>query len=232
MKKTIIPVAALIVILIGSSFLIAGGQADDVRKLDPFDGIGISIHADVYYTQGNNHEVRIEGNDRDVRELETEVRDGFLKLKYDNFKIKRSKLTIYITSKELEAVRNSGSSRFMADKPVSSEEMDISMSGSGEILFNQLDTEEVGVKISGSGDVELDKGEAEEMDVKISGSGKLNAERYSVSEFSAAISGSGSIRITVTEELDAKISGSGKVYYHGDPEVNSVSSGSGKVISL
>ncbi|MCK4749463.1 MAG: DUF2807 domain-containing protein, partial [Bacteroidales bacterium] len=225
MKRLIIPAAALFALLIGSSFLFTDMASEDVRNLEPFYGIGISVHADVFYTQGNNHEVRIEGNDRDVKDLKTEVKDGFLQVKYENYKMKRSKVTIYITSKELEKVKNSGSSQFRADKAVSSEEMEISMSGSGGITFTQLDSDEVKVKISGSGDVTFGKGKADELNTRISGSGKLLAEHFEVSECLVAISGSGSCKITVNDELDAKLSGSGKVYYHGDPQVNSVSSG-------
>ncbi len=232
MKRVIIPIAALLVILLGSSYIFADRAADDVRKLESFDSIGISISADVFYTQGNSHEIRIEGPDKDVKDLITEVKDGFLKVKFNNYKIKRAKLTIYITSKELEAVKLSGSGNFNANKPVSSEGMDLAISGSGGINLAQLDSEDVGVKISGSGDVEIVKGKAQELDVRISGSGKLVAEKFTVSECSVHMSGSGGVRITANDELDVKISGSGKVYYHGDPRVNSVSSGSGKAVSL
>lgn len=232
MKRVIFSLAGILTMLFVTGFTFPDRAAQDVRQLDSFSGIGIGISADVYYTSGNNHEIRIEGKDKDVNDLITEVKDGFLKLKYDDWRVNRSKLTIYITSKELDAVKMSGSGHFMAEEPLSSEEMDLAMSGSGGISLVQLNSEEVDVKISGSGSISLDKGSAEELDIKISGSGKLNAEHFEVSEFSATISGSGSIKITCSDELDAKISGSGNVSYHGSPKINSVSSGSGKVVSL
>lgn len=232
MKRIMNTVAALLLLLLGSSFVFTNNAADDVRKLEPFDGIGISVHADVFYTLGNTHEIRIEGADKDVKDLITEVRDDFLQVKYENSRLKRTKLTIYITSKTLEVVKISGSAHFSTDQTVTSDEMDLAMSGSGGIVFTKLVSDEVGVKISGSGSVELGSGNADEIDIKVSGSGKLNAEKFEVSECSAAISGSGSVRITAKEELDVKMSGSGKVYYKGNPKINSVSSGSGKVIAL
>jgi len=206
--------------------------AQETRDLKPFTGIGIGISADVYYTQGNDHVIKIEGNDRDVKDLITEVDNGYLKLKYDDWKIKRSRLTIHVTSGELEKVSMSGSGKFRAEKPVSSEEMKISVSGSGSVQFSSLESDEMEVRISGSGNTVLDRGVADELALRISGSGKLMAEQFEVSEFEGSISGSGSCRITVKEELNARISGSGNVYYHGDPEVNSVASGSGKVRAL
>lgn len=228
-----IPMMAVLTLLLLNSFAMPDMPKEEVRKLDAFSGIGISISADVYYTPGSKHEIRIEGDADDVDDLITKVENGFLQVKYPpKWKIRRSKLTIYISSKELEAVKISGSAKFRSGDPVNADEMDLAVSGSGDIHFEKLTTDEVGVKISGSGDVFLVKGSADELDTKISGSGKLNAESFEVNEFSAGISGSGSIRITVKEELDARISGSGKVYYHGTPRVNSSSSGSGKVVAL
>lgn len=232
MKRILLASSVLMILLLGSSFVIPSGPAEEVRELDPFSGIGISISADVYYTQGNSHEIRIEGPEKDVNDLITEVEDGFLKVKYDNLRVNRSKLTLYITSKEVDAVKISGSAHFMGDKPVTSDELDLGISGSGGIDFSQLTSDEVEIKISGSGDVGIEKGSAEELDVSISGSGGVRAEGFEVSECSATISGSGSIRIMVTGELDARLSGSGKVYYRGNPTVNSVSSGSGRLIQL
>jgi hypothetical protein len=232
MKKVFVSFAAVSLLFLGSSFLMAGPAGEEVRNLKPFDGIGISISADVHYTQGNTHQIRIEGDESDVKELITEVEDGFLKIRYEDCRTKRSKLTIYITSQEIEKVSLSGSAKFSADNPVNSDEMEIAISGSGEVKFSTLEGDEVDVKISGSGNVLLLKGTADEMDAKISGSGSLLAEQFEVSEFSAAISGSGTCKVTVKDELGAKLSGSGSVYYHGNPEVSSAASGSGKVKKL
>jgi hypothetical protein len=232
MKKVMISMFAVSVLLLLNSFVMADAPKEDIRKLDAFSGIGISVSADVYYTPGNTHEIRIEGDARDVDDLITKVKDGFLQVKYDDWRKRHSKLTIYITSTELEAVKISGSAQFNSKEAISSDEMALAMSGSGDILFEKLTADEVEVRISGSGDIELFGGSADEMDVRISGSGKVNAETFEVDEFSVGISGSGGVRVTVKDDLDAKISGSGKVYYHGSPRVNSSSSGSGKVVSL
>lgn len=228
-----IPMVAVLTLLFLNSFMMPDIPKEEVRKLDAFSGIGISISADVYYTPGNAHEIKIEGDSKDVDDLITKVEDGFLQVKYpSSWRTRHSKLTIYITSKELDAVKISGSAKFKAGEPITTDEMDLAMSGSGGILFEKLNADEVDVKISGSGDIDLVSGSADELDIRISGSGKVNAEAFEVEEFSASISGSGSVRITVKEELEARISGSGKVYYHGTPRVNSSSSGSGKVVAL
>lgn len=232
MKRIVVSTLAAVSLLLCNSFQLPDMPKEDVRKLDTFSGIGIGVHADVYYSPGNTHEIRIEGEASDVDDLITKVEDGFLQIKYEDWKIRRSKLTIHVTSSELEAVKMSGSGLFEAAAPISAEEMELAISGSGNIVFKKLESDEIGVRISGSGDVILDSGSADELDLIISGSGKMDAESFEVNEFSVVISGSGSARITAKEDLEVKISGSGKVYYHGNPRVNSVSSGSGKAIAL
>ena len=134
MKKVMIPVIAVLTLLFLNSFMMPDIPKEEVRKLDTFSGIGISIHADVYYTTGNAHEIRIEGDADDVDDLITKVEDGFLQVKYPpKWKMRRSKLTLYITSSELEAVKISGSAKFNAEDPVTSDEMEFNVSGSGDI---------------------------------------------------------------------------------------------------
>lgn len=232
MKRVFISLTAISLLIIGSGCLPADLSGQETRDLPSFTGIGIGVSADVFYTTGSTYEIKIEGKERDVNDLVTKVADGTLKIKYDDWKIQRSKLTIYITSKELDRVSVSGSAKFKVEEALSAEEMSLAVSGSGSVQFSSLESDEVDVKISGSGNAMIDNGTADELDVKISGSGKLLAENFEVSECSAAISGSGSCKITVKDELDAKISGSGSVYYNGNPQINSVSSGSGKVRSL
>ncbi|MGM0473267.1 MAG: head GIN domain-containing protein [Bacteroidota bacterium] len=231
MKRTIQSTVILLALLFAGSFYSQEISAQEVRELEPFEEIGIAVRADVFYTQGNGHQIKIEGRSQDVEDLITEVENGLLRIRHENYRLRREKLTIYITSEELESVKISGSAKFMAENPVTSEEMELAVSGSGGVMFDRLSSEEVEAKISGSGSVEL-AGRAEEMETMISGSGKIMAEDFEVSECSAVISGSGSCTVAVKDELDAKISGSGNVYYKGDPEINSVSSGSGSVRSL
>lgn len=232
LKRVSFPLTAISMLVFISSIFAADVTAQETRDLNPFTGIGIGISADVFYTPGNTHEIRIEGNQKDIEDLIAKVENGYLKLNYKDLRVKRSKLAIYISSKELDKVGFSGSGKFISEKAIATEEMSIALSGSGTILFTSLKAEEVDIKISGSGDIVIEKGSTEEADLKISGSGKFLAEEFEVSEFSVAISGSGGCKITVKEELDVRISGSGNVYYHGNPQLNSTSSGSGKVRSL
>ena len=73
---------AVLSLLFLNSFMVPDLPKEEVRNLDTFTGIGISISADVYYTPGNTHEIRIEGDAKDVDDLITKVDNGFLQVKY------------------------------------------------------------------------------------------------------------------------------------------------------
>lgn len=232
MKRFIIAFVTLGILIISSSFSPATMKAQDIRSLDKFSKIGISIHAEVFYTPGDKHEIRLEGDERDIEKLITEVQDGDLNIRYKTGYRQKSKLKLHITSKSLEDVRLSGSGTFYSEKKVNTPKMYVAISGSGTVTFDELVSEKVKARISGSGDIMLNAGSASMLGVQISGSGKVKAEHFEAGSLDAATSGSGSIWITVTEDVNYKSSGSGSLYYHGDPRVNSVSSGSGKIRAL
>lgn len=241
MKK--IPVLFLFVglLILMSGFMLAIQESnpdyakavqEDFQKLDPFSGIHIAVNADVYYTPGNKHGLRIEGDERDIEDLIIEVKNESLSIRYPGYGLKRSRLTIHVVSEKLEEIKISGSSDFFASKEINSDEMDLVVSGSGKINFGSLVADELDVRISGSGDILIEEGSADECNAIISGSGKLLASGFAVDEFSTKISGSGRCEITANSELEATISGSGSVYYKGPARVHSTVSGSGKVREL
>ena len=239
MKKLIVPFVLAVLFLSASSFLLNNPHLPSFYylsqkdfKVEAFTSIHIGVSADVHYSVGNKHSVKVDGDPADIEDLIVEVQNGALSIRYEKNHKKRSKLDIHIVSKALDGVKISGSAHFKTEDDITSDEIDLVISGSGEAQFGKLSADEVNVKISGSGDVLIDSGSADECDAIISGSGKLAAEGFEVNEFSVKISGSGNCKITANEDLDAIVSGSGSVFYQGNPRVNSVVSGSGKVKSL
>ncbi len=159
---------------------------------------------------------------------ETDVKDGVLRIKTDNWNTKIKGVKIWITMPEVEALNVSGSGNILAETSIDTDELELKVSGSGKIKIPELQVGEIGAAVSGSGDMIL-AGSADEMEIRISGSGSVYAEALKVKECGIKISGSGSCKIDVTGELDASISGSGRVTYYGNPQIDARVSGSGKV---
>ena len=224
-------------------FLLAVGlsaiaQNRETREVRDFDEITMRIGGKVLVTQGDKNEVILEGNEELLERIETEVRGGRLiiksKRKRDNWRWwsssgrNRSRLTVYITVKELKGVYISGSGDIISQNTITTNGFTASIAGSGDIEMD-LEAEYVEAKISGSGNIKL-QGKSDRVRLSISGSGKYMAEKLLVGDYYMSISGSGRGSINVEGDLDVRISGSGKVYYMGRPtSVNSSVSGSGSV---
>lgn len=207
--------------------LMAFGQDKEERDVSSFTGVSLGISGDLYLTQGSPQKVLIQA-DNDLDEIETQVKDGVLRIKTDKWNSRIKGVKIWITMPEVESLNVSGSGDIIAESPVNTDEIDLKVSGSGTIDVAELKADEIGAAISGSGDLKL-AGSADEMELRISGSGSVYASGLEVDECGIKISGSGSCKIDVAGELDASISGSGRVTYYGNPQIDARVSGSGKV---
>ena len=95
------------------AFQVSYGQKV-TRDVGSFDGVNLSLSANMYLTQGNSSSVVIEGPQEAIDHIETKVRDGVLIIKQDEdwkwWKSWNNKnVRIYITNPSFEQVSVSGS---------------------------------------------------------------------------------------------------------------------------
>lgn len=222
----------LLTLFVTTLFVFSASAQRRTVDVGSFDNLSLGVAATLYLTQGNNEKVEIECDDDRFDEIEFDYSGDKLVIKNEDkwswFSSSKSKVTIYVTMKDISRLSVSGSGDMIGKNKISTEDLELNVSGSGDIEL-ELSSDEVDLRISGSGSVRLN-GTSNKMDARISGSGKVKAEDMEVKRFKASISGSGTCYITASEEINASISGSGTVYYSGNPDkVVSNSSGSGKV---
>lgn len=204
------------------------------REVPPFTKLKLSVAANLYLKQGDTHSLVLEGDEDELEDIETEVRGGKLKIKHNKpFHFGSSKrITIYVTMKEIEGLSVAGSGKIEAETPIRAEDIELNVSGSGDINIDQLDASRLESAISGSGDMRLaGSNSLKALKCSISGSGDLNAANLKADRAEIKVSGSGNCKIHVSDKLNVSISGSGKVRYKGEPRVNANISGSGRVES-
>ena len=221
---------SIVLTLVFLAFAVAiHAQVKEERTVDKFTSIWMSIPGDLYLSQGSPQKVVLEADKDILQKIETEVENGKLKIKFSVYNVRTtSKIKVWVTMPEVDGLFLSGSGSLNAETAIKSDEMEISVSGSGKIHIKELTCDEVDAAISGSGNINLG-GSADEMQMSISGSGSCAAEGFSVQEASIHISGSGSCKINAVKDMEAAISGSGTVYYAGNPTIDASVSGSGKV---
>lgn len=204
---------------------------EETRQVSGFHALSNSGSIEVEVRFGNRESVRLEGDGDLLREIETVVEDGTLKIRYrrgvrfDGFR--SGKVKAYVTARRLNALSMSGSGSIQVSGPVTGDELAASLSGSGWISV-ESNVSELNAAISGSGRIAV-HGRAERSNVSLSGSGRFQGEKLKSRQASVKISGSGNVYIHADAQLDASISGSGNVHYSGNAVTNVRTAGSGKV---
>jgi hypothetical protein len=210
----------------------SGDLITETREVSNFDAIVLSGSGEVVVTQGESESLSIESDDNIMEHVESKVENGTLKLGFKtgiNF-ISPTHLVFQVGVVELSNLSISGSGEIESDM-IDTTRLVTKVSGSGDILISELTASEVLAEISGSGEIYL-AGNAAAQDVSISGSGKYLAGELCGPSVKVSISGSGDATVCATETLDSTISGSGDVSYYGRPTINTSGSGSGSIKSL
>lgn len=223
-------IVAGLLLLSGNS--IGQSVVKETRDVSDFTGVNFGLAGNVVIKLGSSYQVVLEGDSRYIRDIETVVRNGKLVIRRDNFGMfNNERVNAYITMPEVKSLGLSGSGKATVEGTVKTDMLDLSVSGSGRISIPEVILNEMNCSISGSGDINLENGEVGKADLSISGSGSYVGDKVVIKDFHAGISGSGSCSCNVSESLNAVISGSGNVTYSGNPKINVRASGSGHVRS-
>lgn len=228
-------ILAAIILAFTATAGIAYGQSDnkEIRDLKGFTKVNFGVSGNMYINIGPEFKVVLEG-DRDLLEnIETEVSGGKLVVKKESWNWSMNeKVTVYITMPEIDGLGVSGSGKAEIKDPVKTEDLSLSVSGSGKIYTNTVAVNNLKCSISGSGDINVGGGNAETGNISISGSGNYTGETAKIKSADLSISGSGNCLVNASESLTAHVSGSGNVTYTGgSPKIDARVSGSGKVRS-
>ncbi len=224
---------SLLIILIVSFISNALAQNTERRDVGDYDQVSVSGWFDVTLVEGTEGEITLEGKESQLKYIDTEVRDGRLKIEWTkrhniNPFYSFSKVYITIPVEDIDAVYLSGSGSVIGEKSLSANRFSAKLSGSGKIELDVV-TEKINTAISGSGDIIL-RGKTKDLDVEVSGSGDVKAFGLEADFVAASISGSADVNVNAKEKIWARISGSGDVNYIGTPDkIDSKISGSGSV---
>ncbi len=192
------------------SFNVLAQGSTVTRSLPAFDELYISGGYDVVeLKQGDTEMVVLEVSGIDPDNIITEVKNGKLEIKnkrgtYRNF---RARMTV--TFKNIQSIKNSGSTDVKALSNLKANSFSLSSSGSGD-FSGSFEVKDLSVSISGSSDMKL-SGNAENQKIAISGSGDVDAKELKGASASVSISGSGDVRLGVKGQISTTVSGSGRV---------------------
>ena len=199
----------------------------------PFERLEIDGSAKVRLSQGDRDQVFIAGDEQVQEGVEVSLSGNRLEIHPNGgWKFWNSKrMQIDIQLRKLSQLNMSGASDLLAHGPIRAEKLTISISGAGQVRFDDLSAEVLRFDVSGAGDGQL-TGSAADLGISISGKGKLQAQDLRATKANVSISGVGNATLWVAENLNVSISGIGKVEYWGQPLVRKRSDGLGSVSAL
>lgn len=207
------------------------------RKVASFSEVALRIPAIVYIEQGDKQSVEIVAKSSTIEDIITEVKGRTLNIKFPNERFFRKKLEygkieIFITVPEVDGLSISGSGDIVAEE-IRTRILDLAVSGSGDIVIDELQAKRVSSSISGSGDITIKEGGvADDFSVSISGSGNVKAIGFEANDVVVRVSGSGDCSISSNGSIKARVAGSGNINYKGNPSIDSSVAGSGRVRKL
>lgn len=169
------------------------------------DKLGVSIPANVHFTQGPASAVHITGQRETVEHVI--LKDG--DLRFDRRSMHNTgRLEITLTAPDVTKFVLAGSQRLDVTG-YKQDQFDAVIAGSGDITVRGA-ANRAKLSIAGSGDIDAGGLAVREARVNIAGSGDITAAPQEKAEVS--ISGSGDVKLrTTTARVESRISGSGKV---------------------
>lgn len=191
-----------------------GVATTDNRYVKDFHRLEVQGFMNVFLIQGDEYNVRLEGESNVLPFIETFVDEGRLVVRVKrNININTSReLNVYVTSKFFSDVSLSGSGDVVANTKLTNDHgITFSLSGSGTVTA-EVDAPEVLTELAGSGKLKL-RGETAKLKVDIAGSGDYESPELKSEDAKIAIAGSGNAHVYASMKLDVEIAGSGDVYY-------------------
>jgi len=220
--------------------------------IDDYNSIKIDGVIDFNYEQSDAApyiEVTVDENLHEYVNINIKDRElsiGFKGVKVDHY----TKFIVKTNSKWLKEVKAAGNANFMVNSPLTGDEikinansnclvqlkepvkmgkLDLNVSGSANMVINELQADKLECSINGSGTINLKKGDAKEGAYSITSSGEIMAFGVAVPELSCKMTGNGSMEVHATNNLKANIVGKGKIRYKGPTAVQQKVLGKGSV---
>lgn len=186
----------------------SGFAQSEYRLLDSFDQIKLAGVGTVNVVAGEQQSVQVTTDDNLLECIRTDVENGQLRIETTRSIRPQTDLVVHVTVPQVTAARVSGSGEMNLDG-VASQELELSISGSGDLKAN---------------------GQVVDLKTKISGAGQADLQQLAADNAEIKISGAGDIDLFASQSLDVRVSGAGNVNCFGNPtHVSQRVSGAGSV---
>ena len=207
-----------------------GKTVEEDRQVSSFTKVSISGGIDLTITQGSSKTLHVEADEKAIKHLVTEVKNGVLKIYFDK-NIRRVKnAEVSISTNDLERISASGGSDIESKGKLEFDNLSIHSSGGSDIEL-ELVVRNLECHTSGGSDVDLD-GSAETLELHASGGSDFNGFDFKTRDAKVSASGGSDSNVYASESIEVSASGASDVNFKGDPKKTKLkSSGSSDIHS-
>jgi len=200
-------------------------KVEEKRALKGFECIRQMGSVDVKYKQGSTFSVTVRAPKSIIKKVETRVEGNVLVVGMKN----SSKLfsfgstsgddvTVFVTSPDLIGVELKGSGDFECKTRIDTDNLKVSVTGSGDMEFYDIICDRIDISVLGSGDMEVKKVEARQSSISLVGSGDVKVSQQRVNHTRIELMGSGDVKVHSTNcgTVESRLQGSGDITLSGD----------------
>lgn len=202
-----------------------------------FSAIETNIVGNIIFTQSGTTDVTAEGDEEMVNNLTVKVENNTLKLSkkkelkrfFGNRKARR--LTVRVSSPNLNQLESDGVGNITLNGPVKTESLHIESDGVGNVTASQLNCQHLTINSEGVGNIRI-KGSGGFVEYKSDGVGNIEAREFIAEDIVVKSSGVGSVKCYASKNIELYGTGVGSITYYGKPNIKSLNkSGVGSIKS-
>lgn len=237
MKKFIKLTAILLLILTTTSCFIDGltgikgnGEviSEDRTINSNFNEIKVQQGIQVFLTQGNSTELKVEADENIIDLLITEVKGNELEIYFEKNVNKAKSRNVYVTANEISKIRTSSGAVVKTENTIETNSLELD-SSSGSSIKVTVNTSEISSSSSSGSNINI-YGKTKTFSASAISGSSIDADKLETINTSAKVSSGANIDINVSGKLVAKASSGGSIDYEGNPtEVNKDISSGGSV---
>lgn len=204
-----------------------GNVVTDSREItNEFTIVSASEGLDVYVTQANDFDIKVEADDNIIDLISTDIKDGKLRI-HTIENIGRATKKIYVSLPEVTALNSSSGSDLIAKSLITGDKIELNAS-SGSDLNVKIKANEIDADASSGADIRI-SGETNTLHTNASSGADIKAKNLLAKVCYADASSGSDISVNVSESLTADASSGADISYSGNASVESKKRVSGSI---
>lgn len=194
-----------------------GNVTTETRNInETFEGIHASEGLDVYITQSNNQEVKVEADENLQEIIETYVEDGILKVGVDGAIRKSTSQKVMISCGNLTSIKSTSGSDVFAEGVIKSADLSLTAT-SGSDMQLEVEADNLVCKTTSGADMKI-SGRANSLTAEATSGSDLEAGDLIASKCNAKATSGADLSVNTKDELIAKATSGGDIRYQGNPK--------------